>query len=280
MKKMFFVLSMINISLMAISQNDTVRINFYSGIIGSQFWNLENSEANSQSAKLRVGATLKQKIYKNLMFNGALGYDPGAENSVITRAYVEARYQNGLGFSLGYSGTPTAKIKPYFLTVDGQFMFKAEAMAPGGALGGSLYWDNFIFGVYSRNDTLECQFGYITQKLSMATWAYGPQFWGITSKLNFPFMYMMATATYDGKRRINEQSVALSIKPMRKIPIRLIWDFGTVVHNGNYKISDNFVGFLYPLETKLFSAARFGGGYDFYKKSIGVFFLVGLNHTE
>lgn len=280
MKKMFFMLTVIScISLSAISQ-DTTRINFYSGVIGSQFWGINNSEVNSQSAQLRVGATYKQKIYKNLMFNGALGYDPGANNSTIARAYVEARYQNGIGFSLGSLGTPTGKIKPYFLTVDGQFMFKAESMAPGGALGATVYCNNFSLGVYSRNDTLECQLGYITPKFSFAIWAYGEQFLGVTSKLNFPFMYMMATATYNGKREVNEQAIALSIQPLKKIPIKLVWDFATIIHDGNYKISDNLVGFLCPLETRFFTDARFGGGYDIYKKSIGVFFLVGLNHKE
>jgi len=275
MKKMFFMVMLIMISVITRSQqvqDSTSRINFYTGAVGSGFIT-NNLNSIDKYGNLRVGVHYKQQIIPKVLFDGRIGLDP-MQNNIIFYSAINMGSKN-LGVSVGYQPTPVSEIRPTPLSVDGQFQFTAETMPPGGAFGMTLRSYNLKFGFYLRNNNPEYQVAYINQKFSIGFWtntvdSISSFLGGGTFRIKMPYLYTMVSVTTE------YEAVALSIKPKSTSNYRIILD---LAYKGD-DLYSSLIGGMYFFKVKNITDARFGIGYDFIKHSIGTFFLVGLNYKE
>jgi hypothetical protein len=271
MKTLLILLAILSISLETKAQ-DTTKINFYIGLVGSGFVQ-KDSGSLTKWANLRTGIHYKEKIYKKISFDGRIGFDP-AEKNIIFLSTIKTSWKN-FGISAGYQPTPVSEIKPTPLSVDDQFRFTAEGIPPSGTWGTTIWYHNLKTGFYIRNKKPEYQLAYSNKIFSMGIWtntidSIKTFLGGATAKIKLPYIYGMVSITKD------KQALALSVRPIKKIDYNIIWDLSYT--NGN--LSNNLIGVMYFFKTKKLTAARFGIGYDFITNSAGVFFLVGFNYKE
>lgn len=271
--KRLFLAALCSIFLMsAKSQDTTSSVNLYAGLVGTGFVQTDSGYL-TKNANFRIGVKVIQPVYKGLSVEGWLGLDQTQiESNVIFRASMRQTWKNG-GVSAGFQPTPVSEIRPYPFSVDGQFEFIAESMIPGAAFGTSVWYKGVKAGVYSRNDTLEYQVAYTSKNISVGAWTTSKKFGGLTAKVTLPEEVSVLITLQKEK-----QGLAISCFPFNIIPeLELLWDLAT--ENGG-KPTDNILGAIYHMDVKAFTDARFGCGYDFHKKSVGVFLLMGLNYPN
>jgi len=269
----FLIVALLVVTPLQVKSQDTTRINVYAGIVGSGFVQTDSASI-TKWANLRVGIHYKEKITKIISFDGRIGFDPG-ENSVIFFSALKADWKN-FGISAGYQPTPASEIRPSPLSVDAQFLFAAEAIPPGGSLGTTFYYKNVKAGIYLRNKKAEYQLAYNYKFFTIGVWTNTADtikkfLGGATIKIKLPYLYAMASVTADKR-----QALALSIRPIKKINYNLVWD----IAYKDQKVCNNLVGIMHAVKIKKLTDARYGIGYDFITKSVGVFFLVGFNYKE
>ncbi len=267
MKRYLFALCFLFLSVI-IQAQDTSKITAYTGLVGIGSVNTDDGTL-SKWANFRVGVRMKKPLIKNLSFDGWLGYDP-TDDFILFRASFKQLWKDG-GISAGFQPTPVSEIRPYPLSVDGQFEFTAEGMPPGGALGTSLWYKRFKIGLYLRNRTAEYLASYTAKIFAIGMWTTSDKFGGVTAKMELPLVYLMATYARDDR-----EALALAVQPLEKLPYKLAWDFA--VRDG--AICNNLVALQHPFTTKKFADARCGITYDFINRSFGAFFLIGINHKE
>lgn len=266
MKKISILLVVITTVFLEVQAQDSTKVTFFGGLVGAGFVSVENTKNVSKFANLRVGVNFEKNISKKTLVKTWISFDPGS-NLILFQATGTTSLGKDWKLQYGYGPTPATLIRPFPLTVDGQFQFTAEAMPPGGALGGFISYKNAKFGIYKRDNYLEYHLGQNIGPISLGLWVTKNANSGGTVQLVTDRVYLMATVTNE-----NKQALATAIKPYKNSRWKIVHDFG--VWNG--KITNNLLGLLYPLETKRFTAARFGFGYDFQNKSVGAFWLVGL----
>ena len=236
MKKIIVLSVLICLCATAWSQ-DTTRINLYTGIVGSGFVSIDSGKITN-AATLRIAARIKERISDHLSFDGWVGYETSGD--ILIRSSVILRYKN-YGVSAGYQPTPMSEMKPYPLSVDGQFQFTAEAMPPSGTIGMSAWYKNLKLGLYMRNRNPEYHATYVTEVFSTGIWMSDKKFGGMAIKVKLPRLYMM-TSVLNG----NSQGMALAIQPIKKIPYKLVWDLAAK----DKKLYSNLVGFLQTLRLR------------------------------
>lgn len=244
---------------------DTAKI--YVGFVGLGFVSTENTKNITTFANLRVGGLFEKSISKKTLLKTWATFDPGS-NLVLFQAMAKTKFSEDWSVQYGYGATPATLLRPFPLSVDGQFEFTAESMPPGGALGGFISYKETKFGIYTRNNCLEYHVAQNIGPVSIALWGTQGNSVGGTAQLNTKRVYLMATVTNN-----NVQALATAIQPFKKSDWKVVHNFS--VAKG--KIADNLIGLLYPLKIKIFTDARFGFGYDFHNKSAGFFWLIGFD---
>ncbi len=265
MKKILVLVVVCSTLLINVTAQDTAKV--YAGFVGSAFIDTKNTKNVSTFANLRVGGLFEKKVSKKTILKTWATFDPGS-NLVLFQAIAKTKLNKDLNLQYGYGPTPATLIRPFPLSVDGQFQFTAESMPPGGALGGFISYKETKFGLYTRNNSLEYHVAQNIGPVSIALWGTQKNSFGGTAQLNTERVYLMATITND-----NVQALATAIQPFKSSPWKIVHDFG--VSNG--KVTNNLIGLLCPLEVKSFTAARFGFGYNFQTSSVGFFWLIGLD---
>lgn len=265
MKKILVFVVVYSTFLINVTAQDTSKV--YAGFVGSAFIDTKNPKNVSTFANLRAGGFFEKKISKQTTLNAWATFDPGS-NLILFQAVAKTKLSKDWGLQYGYGATPATLIRPFPLSVDGQFQFTAESMPPGGALGGFISYKETKFGLYKRDNSMEYHIAQNIGLVSIGLWATKKNSSGGTIQLNTKRVYLMATITNE-----NKQALATAIQPLKNSDWKVVHDFG--VSNG--KITNNLIGILYPFEIKKFSAARFGFGYDFQTKSAGFFWLIGLD---
>jgi hypothetical protein len=248
------------------AQDSTTKVTFFGGLVGAGFVSVNDTKDISKFANLRVGVNFEKNISKKTLLKTWVSFDPGP-NLILFQATSTTSLSKNWKIEYGYGQTPATLIRPFPLSVDGQFQFTAEAMPPGSALGGFVSYKETKIGLYRRSGYLEYHLAQSIGHLSIGLWATKKNNSGGTIQLVTDRVYLMGTVTNE-----NKQALATSVQPIKKSRWKVVHDFG--VWKG--KITNNLLGLLYPLETKKFAAARFGFGYDFQNKSVGAFWLIGF----
>lgn len=247
---------------------DSTEITVYGGFVG--MGSIQDTGGTSEFTNLRVGTKVTTKEQKGFSIIGWISYDPGNTGLVLFEGKVKKAWKNS-GIIVGYQATPSTLIRPFPLTVDGQFEFTAENLPPGGALGVIVYHKGLKFGVFSRNGKPEYNISCETGAIQTAIWASENNNWGGTVKLDLPRVYAMGTVTGKG-----QQALALAFQPIKKLEWKVAWDIA--LKEG--RVSNNFVGLQRSFPVKHLTDARFGVGHDFIGRYTGIFFLAGFNHKE
>ncbi len=264
MKKYLFFVALATLLFVTVKAQDTA--NIYAGLVGFEGVNTKNLKDISGFVSLRVGAQYTKVMGKKTEINTWVSFDP-ATKLVIFKAGAKTVLSKDLYIQYGFGPTPGTLIRPFPLSVDGQFEFTAEGMPPGGALGGLVSYKNTKLGMYTRNNNAEYHLGQNIGKLQMGLW-YSEKYSGVTAQLATKNVYLMGTVTDQG-----QQALATSIKLFKSSSWKIVHDFG--ISKG--KITNNLVGLLYPMKIKGFTATRFGFAYDFVQKQAGAFWLIGLD---
>lgn len=270
MKKLFVLLVTCSTLSMGSKAQDTTKVEVFGGLVGIGSAKVTNGEI-SKWASLRVGARITSPIIKGLQSDMWLAYDVNPDaNFILFRFSLRKTWKNW-GISGGYQPTPNSEIRPYPLSVDGQFEFTAEGLPPGGALGASAWYKNFKVGAYLRSGKLEYHTAYLEKRFKVGLWTTATKFGGATAQIDLPQVYAMASIT-----GTNVQALALAIQPIKKIDYKLFLDFG--IKSG--RVSNCLTGIQHPIETKILSDARIGVAYDLITGSTGAFLIAGLNRIE
>jgi hypothetical protein len=265
--KKIFILVILTIPLFKKTEAQTKdTVNIFAGLVGFEGVNTKNPKEISGFANLRVGAQYTKSLSKKTSINTWVSFDPES-NLIIFKAMGKTFLAKDLYVQYGFGPTPGTLIRPFPLSVDGQFEFTSESMPPGGALGGFVSYKNTKLGIYTRNNNPEYHIGQNVGNLQTDFWFSKDQA-GATAQLATKRVYLMATVTNE-----NRQALATAIQPFKAISWKIVHDFG--ISKG--KVTNNLVGLLYPMKIKNFNDARFGFAYDFTKKSVGVFWLLGLD---
>lgn len=264
MKKIIIVIAIL-LTPFAINAQDTAKV--YAGLVGSGFISTENSKNISKFANLRVGVNFEKSLSKKTQVKTWVTFDPGS-NLIIFQAIAKTSLAKDLDVQYGYGPTPATLIRPFPLSVDGQFQFTAEAIPPGGALGGFVSYKNTKFGIYTRDGCFEYHLGQNIGPVSVGLWTTQKNNSGGTIQIATKWLYVMGTITNQ-----DQQALATSIKISKKSSWKLVHNLG--LQKG--EVTDNLIGLLYPMKIKGFTDSRFGFGYDFKNKSAGAFWLIGLD---
>lgn len=263
-KYLFFLLLIITFIIPSFGQ-DTVKI--YAGSVGAGFVSTKNTEEITKFVNLRIGANFEKNLSKQTTAKTWFTFDPGS-NLVIFQAVLKTKISKNFFVQYGYGPTPATLIRPFPLSVDGQFQFTAESMPPNGALGGFIAYENTKLGVYTRNKYAEYHFGQKLGVMEFGFWLTEKNNSGATIQLISDNVYLMTTITNE-----NKQALATAIKPFRKSSWKIVHDFG--ISKG--KVTNNLLGLLYPMKIKKFTDTRFGIAYDFQNNLVGAFWLIGID---
>jgi len=271
MKKLVIIICLSFFAISVKAQNET--INAYVGIVGSGFTQIDSGYL-TKWANVRMGVRYKEKISKQIIYDGRIGIDPADKNVIF---YSAIRFdRKNFHVSAGYQPTPVSEMRPTPLSVDAQFQFTAQAMPPGGTLGTTVDHKNIKAGFYIRNKKVEYQLVYKYKIMTVGVWtntvdSLNATLGGVTAKIELPYLYAMASFTAN-----NQQALALSICPVKELGYRAVWDLAFK----DKKVCSNLVGVMKFLKVEKLTDARFGLRYDFVTNSIGAFFLVGFNYKE
>ena len=266
MKKILVLLVAFTSLFLGLDAQDSTKVTFFGGLVGAGFVSAKNTKDVSTFANFRVGVNFEKNISKKTLIKTWVSFDPGS-NLVLFQAIGTTNLGKNWKLEYGYGATPATLIRPFPLSVDGQFQFTAEALPPGGALGGFISYNETKLGIYKRNNCLEYHLAQNIGPVSIGLWVTKKGNSGGTVQLTTDRVYLMGTITNE-----NRQALATAIRPFKQGRWKIVHDFG-ILHG---KVTNNLLGLLYPVQTKMFAAARFGFGYDFEKKSVGAFWLLGF----